>query len=80
MSTISVSNEVANELEALARLEKRSVSDLIIDMLNQYREKSIQQEDADQAFLAMAGAFDDDLTDLSTSVRETMDRHFRDKQ
>jgi len=72
MRTISVAIQIHNEelIERLQRLvarENRPIEELLLTLLDQYTSRL-------DAIEAMDGMFDDDITDLSTSVRETMSR------
>lgn len=57
--------DLAKRLQEIAARESRPVEDLLKTLLDQYTRKR-------DAFLAMDGMFDDDITDISSSVRETM--------
>ena len=65
---IQIHNEqLIQRLQRLAARENRPIEDLLQALLDQYTSRL-------DALEAMDGMFDDDITDLSTSVRETMSR------
>lgn len=72
MSQLVIEHDLAEKLQAIAQRENRSVEDVLASLLEMYTAQS-------DALDAMAGAFDDPVTDLSTSIRETMDAYYRDK-
>jgi hypothetical protein len=77
MAEIIIDNKLAERLKAIADDEKRAVDDVLTDLLQLYEHqtKNAQIDPLD----AMQGAFDDDVNDLSTSVRETMTDYYRQK-
>jgi hypothetical protein len=84
MTNQPIQDELAARLEAVARSEKRSVEAILSSLLDLYI--SLPQHLAPEAedvqidpLAAMDGMFDDDITDLSTTVRETMDAYYRKK-
>ena len=71
MSTLILPDDLAERLHALARRENRPVEDVLSALLDIYT--------ASDPLAAMDGMFDDAITDLSTTVRETMHRYYQDK-
>ena len=59
--------ELIERLQRLVARENRPIEELLLTLLDQYTSRL-------DAIEAMDGMFDDDITDLSTSVRETMSR------
>ncbi len=72
MATLVIPDELAERLQHTAQHENRTVEAVLAAMLDLYTHQT-------SAFLAMDGMFDDDVTDLSTSVRDTM-RDFYEKK
>ncbi len=70
MTKLIIQDDLAERLRELARRENRQVEDVLSDLLELY-DKSLD------ALEAMDGAFEDEVTDLSTTVRESMDEHYR---
>jgi len=62
--------DLAKRLQEIAARENRPVEDLLKTLLDQYTRKR-------DAFLAMDGMFDDDITDMSSSVRETLSSYYQ---
>lgn len=79
MVNIVIPDELAEQLEIVARRENRPVAKVIETMLEQY-ETHIQSEAEEPHPLdAFIGIYDDDITDMSTTVRETIQEHFQRK-
>lgn len=72
MATLVIPNELAERLQHVAQHENRKVEEVLATMLELYTHQT-------SAFLAMDGMFDDDVTDLSTSVRDTMHDFYEKK-
>lgn len=72
MSQLVIEHELAEKLQAIARRENRPIEEVLAALLEMYIARS-------DALDAMAGAFDDPVTDMSTSIRETLDTYYRDK-
>ncbi len=69
--TIQIHNEqLVQRLQTLAARENRPIEELLQTLLDQYTSRIDAME-------AMNGMFDDDISDLSTSVRETMNTYYR---
>lgn len=74
MATLEIQDEALFErLKAVAEQENRSVESVLATLLEFYTVKA-------EALRAMDGMFDDDITDLSTTVRETMYRFYKEKE
>ena len=80
MTTLIIEDEVATKLVEIAADENRPVTDVLRSLLELYTAlpKSVSI-DADEALAAMDGMFDDDIADLSTSIRETMASYYQKK-
>lgn len=72
MSQVLIEHELAERLQEIARRENRPVEEILASLLDLY---TAQAESLD----LMDGAFDDDVTDLSTTVRDTMSRYYQKK-
>lgn len=82
MTTLTLEDETLVEtLEELAKAENRPLTDLLWQMFKVYTSESTSPtpQEREEALRAMAGMFDDDVTDLSETVRETMDAYYRKK-
>jgi hypothetical protein len=79
MINIQLPDEIARRLEIVARLENRSVEEVVASMVEQYTPQPYSQAESDAAFEAIFGIFDDDVTDMSTTVRETLHKYFQEK-
>jgi hypothetical protein len=81
MDDLIIHNPLAEQLRSIAQREHRQVEEVLADLLKQYESQALSdttQSKAD-ALTAMAGMFDDDVTDLSTAVNETMDAYYHKK-
>lgn len=81
MTQVVIEGAIAEQLKRTADAEQISVEDLLRALLKAYEESSLvwtpeRKAAADAAIEAGAGMFDDDVTDLSTTVRETMQKRF----
>ncbi len=79
MVNISLPDDVAQALTELAETQHRPIADVVAEMLNLYKHEEIQQSLPDSAFESIIGVFDDDITDLSTTTRETLQQVIQDK-
>jgi predicted transcriptional regulator len=77
MATLIIDEELAKKLQLLAEREQRPVEDVLRSMLDRYEPKPTPEQNA--ALEALIGMFDDDVTDLSTTVRETMKEYYQKK-
>ena len=68
MTELMVGEELARRLQQLATAEKRSVEALLRSMLDIYTTLPTLPEQARDAFAALEGMFDDEVSDLSTTV------------
>ena len=72
MTTLVIPDSLAERLRHVAQQENRPLEDVLASLLDIYARQA-------DAFAAMDGMFDDDVTDLSTSVRDTMTDYYRKK-
>lgn len=75
MTVLTIPDELAKRLEAIAEREQRAVADVLADLVSRY----MSNQESEDALMAMDGMFDDDVTDLSSTVRETLDEYYRKK-
>ena len=82
MTELIIPDELAQRLQNIARRENRPLEAVLESLLEQYeplRENIITKADQDSAnpLTAMDGMFEDEITDLSTTVRETMAKFYK---
>jgi len=77
MVNITLPDHVAQQLEEIARHENRPVAEVIEKMLQQY--SPAQSDERAPDWDSIVGIYDDDVTDMSTSVRETLQAYFQKK-
>lgn len=71
MALIQIHNEqLARRLQELAARENRPIEEILQMLLDRYTDRA-------EALKAMDGMFDDEVTDLSASVRETMSSYYQ---
>lgn len=84
MTDLIIQDELAERLRVIAQRENRPVEEVLAELLELYAvqsqdlQKEVRQSPAD-SLAAMEGMFDDDVTDLSTTVRETMGDYYSKK-
>jgi hypothetical protein len=82
MADLIIHTELAERLRAIAEREQRQVEEVLADLVEQYEaqsEVSTTDEERAKARAEMEGMFDVDITDLSTTVNETMEAYYRNK-
>jgi hypothetical protein len=82
MVELTIDDELAARLESIAEREKRSVQDVLHTLVDQYEGRSpdeLSDEEYQKALDAFIGMIDDDITDASMTVRETMAEIYRRK-
>jgi hypothetical protein len=72
MTTLVIPDTLAERLQHVAQQENRPLEDVLASMLDLYARQA-------DAFAAMEGMFDDDVPDLSSSVRDTMSGYYQKK-
>ena len=82
MVALNISETLAATLDAYAKREGRSVEALLEKLLAEYNwlppsERTIEEQSA--ALAAMSGLFDDEVTDLSSTVHENVQHALRKK-
>lgn len=76
MVSINLPDNVAAHLDDIARRENREVAEVIETMLEQYRPLEAPKT-VDWSLIL--GISDADIHDMSTSVRETLAAHYKQK-
>ena len=84
MTTLIVEDDLASQLHEIAHDENRPVEDVLRTLLELYAAlpKTITpnaQPTRAEILAAMDGMIDEDVTDLSTTVRETMTAYYQKK-
>lgn len=80
MADLTIRDDVAQRLREIAQREKRSVEEVLNEMIERYGDTGHAPESASSDPIeAFIGAFDNDISDLSTTVRETMQTYYRRK-
>jgi hypothetical protein len=77
MATLEIPEELFAKLRAIAERDNRSVTDLLKSWIESHDlpESQSDEDGVDDPFAAIDGMFDDDITDMSTSVRETLEKY-----
>ncbi len=85
MTTLIIEDELAARLNEIAADENRPVTAVLESLLDLYSslpklpQHATDSMTADEALAAMEGMIVDDITDLSTTVRETMAAYYQKK-
>ncbi len=84
MAELIIHDWLAERLRAIAQREHRPVEEVLTDLLERYDAQADDtRTETDQLALdplaALEGMFDDDITDLSTSIRKTMAAYYGGK-
>ena len=85
MAIIHISEKVARAIEAVAKRENRPLDDVAGEVLEDHflpESSSEPEESAEDVnpLDAIMGMFDDDVTDMSTTVKETMREYYKNKK
>lgn len=78
MTTLKFPDDLAKRLEDFARRENRSVADVVASWLDEHAPEDTEPKKAPNWDLIL-GVYDDDVTDMSTTVRETLQKYFQEK-
>lgn len=79
MTDLTIPDFLAEQIQTIAEREHRSIPDVLASMVAQYAPEE-QADDAQvEALHVMLGMFDDDVTDLSSTIRETMNTFWAEK-
>ncbi len=79
MINIALPDELAKRLEEIAQREKLPVADLIASWIEQEETDTAIEDADDDPITSIIGIYDDDITDLSTTVRETLQKYYQEK-
>jgi metal-responsive CopG/Arc/MetJ family transcriptional regulator len=74
---IVLPEELAERLEDIARRENRPVAEVVAAMIERY--EADEEAPEPHPLDAVYGVFDDDVTDMSTAVRETIRKYTQEK-
>jgi hypothetical protein len=69
---MTLPDSLTRRIEAIARREGRSPEAVLESLLDDYEQRQLQHHPIED----FVGAFDDEVTDLSVTVRETLRRKF----
>lgn len=77
MATLEIPEELLVKLRTIAERDNRSITDVLKSWIESHElpESLSDQTDVDDPFATIAGIFDADITDMSTSVRETLEKY-----
>lgn len=73
--TFTLPDDLANQIEQIAQQENRSPIEVLREWVERHQEPIAPKPDNDP-LEKIAGIFDDDITDLSVTVRETMQKFY----
>lgn len=76
MVNIVLPDHLAQQLEEIAQRENRPVAEVIENMMQHYTLIPSSDEKPPD-WDSIIGIYDDDVTDMSTSVRETLQAYYR---
>jgi hypothetical protein len=85
MTNLTISDDIVTRLQRIASEENRPVEAVLRSLLELYTalpkvdETPFTTLSSEAALAAMDGMLDEDVTDLSATVRETMDAYYRKK-
>jgi hypothetical protein len=78
MINISLPDDLAKRLEEIAQREKRPVADLIASWADEHKEETEKPKGIPNWDLIL-GIGDENVTDMSATVRETLQKYFQEK-
>jgi len=73
--TFAIPDDLAHQIEQIAEEENRSPLDVLREWVERHQ-KPVTPEPDDDPLEKIAGIFDDDIADLSVTVRETMQKFY----
>lgn len=79
MVELVVEEELVERLQAIAQRENRSLEAVLQSLLELYESLPNHPKELIDPLDALVDSLDTDLTDLSTTVRETMTEYYRKK-
>lgn len=77
MTNLAIPDDLAEKIQEIAEQENLSIAEFLAGLIKDYSVQSQEQQRRNEALLTSVGMFDDDITDLSSTVRETMDEFWR---
>ncbi len=77
MTTLMFPDDVAKRLEDFARRENRSVADVVAEWLDEHAPEEEPKKAPNWDLILGIG--DENVTDMSTTVRETLDAYYKKK-
>jgi hypothetical protein len=84
MAIIHISKELAQVLEKIAQRENHSLDEVAEMILQEHFSKDIEESETpskqENPLDAIMGLLDDDVTDMSTTVKETLHEYYKNKQ
>jgi hypothetical protein len=78
MAIIHIPEHLARRLEELAEREQRSVDEVAVSILQDHVPSEAVEEEINPLD-AIMGILDSDITDLSSTVKETLAEYYRQK-
>jgi hypothetical protein len=78
MAIIHIPEHLARRLEELAEREQRSVDEVAVSILQDHVPSEVTSEEVNPLD-AIMGMFDDDVSDLSSTVKETLAEYYKNK-
>jgi hypothetical protein len=78
MINIPLPDEIAQRLEEIARQQNRSVADVLAAWLEEHQDEAEKPKGIPNWDLIL-GIGDENVTDMSTTVRETLQKYFQEK-
>mgnify|MGYP001133754693 CR=1 FL=1 len=74
--TFALPDDLARQIEQIAAQENRSPIDVLREWIKRHQAPAAPEADSDP-LETIAGIFDDDVEDLSVTVRETMQQFYK---
>jgi len=78
MTDLVIHDDIAEDLRRISDQEKRPIEDVLRSMIDLYKTAS-DATDSHDPLDDFIGAFDDDVPDISSTVRETLEGYYRKK-
>lgn len=78
MINIMLPDEIARQIEEVAKIENRPIEEVLVSMVRQYTPHETEPKKAPNWDLII-GIGDKNVTDMSTTVRETLDAYYKKK-
>lgn len=85
MVMIQIPENLAKVIEKAAQRENRSLDELAVSVLEEHfpveaADEALDASDDVNPLDSILGMFDDDVTDMSTTVKETMREYYKNKK